>query len=100
MRISHVPQGGHAARGAARRRFCSECGLSPPSSEQPPWHRQFLPAAAGMVQSVPHALDEHVPALAGPLRVVSAGQPPGEQASQLVQMAGGSDAAQALLLTR
>ncbi|KAL4436121.1 hypothetical protein ABPG77_005569 [Micractinium sp. CCAP 211/92] len=62
-----------------------------------PQHLDFAP---GMVQSVPHALDEHVPALAGPLRVVSAGQPPGEQASQLVQMAGGSDAAQALLLTR
>ncbi|KAL4422420.1 hypothetical protein ABPG75_008617 [Micractinium tetrahymenae] len=57
--------------------------------------------ASGMVQSVPHALDEHVPALAGPLPVACAGQQQGEQqASQLVQMSGGSDAAQALLLTR
>jgi hypothetical protein len=55
--------------------------------------------AAGTIQSMPHALDEHVPALAGPLPVASAaaGQQPG---SPLTQMAGGADSAQALLLSR
>jgi len=52
---------------------------------------------AGMVQSVPHALDEHVPALLGPLPVASAA---GQQGVQLTRMAGGGDAAQALLLSR
>ena len=55
--------------------------------------------SAGTVQSMPHALDEHVPALAGPLPVASAGA--GQQAgSPLTQMAGGPDSAQALLLSR
>lgn len=54
-----------------------------------PWH-------AGMVQSAPHALDEHVPALVGPLPVAAAGG--GQQ--RLTQMAGGADVAQALLLSR
>lgn len=49
-----------------------------------------------MVQSVPHALDEHVPALAGPLPVAAAGG--GEH--RLTQLAGDADAAQALLLSR
>ena len=55
--------------------------------------------SAGTVQSMPHALDEHVPALAGPLPVASAatGQHP---SSQLMQRAGGPDSAQALLLSR
>ena len=58
---------------------------------QPPllWH-------TGMVQSVPHALDEHVPALVGPLPVAAAGG--GQQ--RLTQVAGGADVAQALLFSR
>lgn len=56
---------------------------------------------AGMMQSVPHALDEHVPALAGPLPVASAaGEEQREGGSLLTRMAGSGDAAQALLLSR
>ncbi|EFN60146.1 hypothetical protein CHLNCDRAFT_49671 [Chlorella variabilis] len=56
---------------------------------------------SGMMQSVPHALDEHVPALAGPLPVASAaGEEQREGGSLLTRMAGSGDAAQALLLSR
>lgn len=51
---------------------------------------------AGFVQSAPHALDEHVPALVGPLPVAAAGG--GQQ--RLTQLAGSADVAQALLLAR
>lgn len=52
--------------------------------------------SSGMVQSVPNALDEHVPALVGPLPVAAAGG--GQQ--RLTQVAGGADVAQALLFSR
>lgn len=61
---------------------------------------------SGLTLSVPHALDDHVPALAGPLPVSSADGSAGEQQQQpgggspLMRLAGGADAAAALLLSR
>lgn len=57
---------------------------------------QALPGAGGLLFSVPHALEEHVPALAGPLPVESAG---GGSVS-LTSLAGRRDAVQALHLAR
>lgn len=53
--------------------------------------------AAGMVKSVPHALDEHVPALAGPLHVATT---TGEQFSLTELSTAGRDVAQALAVAR
>lgn len=60
------------------------------------WLQSPLMCHIGMFQSVPHALDEHVPALVGPLPVAAAGG--GQQ--RLTQVAGGADVAQALLFSR
>eukprot|EP00887_Chlorella_sp_A99_P003857 scaffold11.g3857.t1 len=53
--------------------------------------------SAGMMQSVPHTLEEHVPALAGPLPLATT---TGEQFRLTELSSLGEDAAQALLVTR
>lgn len=52
----------------------------------------------GLQYSVPHALEEHAPCLAGPLPVEAAGG--GGDDILITSLAGGQDAAQALMLIR
>lgn len=90
-----------------RRRQPRKVQLRPPPFTQPVWaarSREALSLTAGMMQSVPSALDEHVPALAGPLAVATAAGEldggDGGASGPLMRLAGGGDVAVSLQLSR